>query len=58
MGVDILHFIDHDLPMDDFHHFCKKFYNRAKGKAVVLEEYVRAGPNYEDFRTNKFPSLM
>lgn len=58
MGIDILHFMDHDLPMDDFHQFYKEFDNRVKGKAVVLEEYDRVGPNYEDFSTNNFPSLM
>ncbi len=39
MGVDILYFMDHDLPTADFRQFCTEFRNRVKGNAVILDNH-------------------
>ena len=38
MGVDILYFMDHDLPMNDFRQLCTEFKKRVRGNAVVLDD--------------------
>ena len=38
MGIDILYFMDHDLPMNDFRQLCTEFKKRVRGNAVVLDD--------------------
>ena len=43
MGVDILYFADHDLPMDSADIFMKEFSNRVNGNVEIYDW------NYESF---------
>lgn len=45
MGIDILYFMDHDLPFDDFRKFCTEFKKRVKGNAFILDDYDTSKPN-------------
>lgn len=45
MSIDILYFMDHDLPIDDFRKFCTEFKKRVKGNAYILDDYDASKPN-------------